>query len=154
MSTEHVHEPPKSSSAGINDPLVVPVHQEEILLGTKQVETGGGVRVEKTVVEHPQIIDESLRREEIEVRHVPVNRIVHAADVPTSRYEGDTLIVPVLEEIVVIEKRLRIKEELHISKIVRTEPHSETVMLKSEEVSIHRFDERRNNAPGESDIAS
>ncbi|HYD80236.1 MAG TPA: YsnF/AvaK domain-containing protein [Paucimonas sp.] len=132
----------------------MPVREEEIAIGTRQVETGAGIRVRKTVVEHSQRIDELLQREEIQVRRIPVDRTLGAEEAPSSRYEGDTLIVPVLEEILVVEKRLRIKEEWHISKIVRQEPHSETVALKSEEVAIRRFDERDDDGAGGADTGS
>ena len=55
--------------------------------------------------------------------------------------EGDTLIIPVTEEILVLEKRLRIKEEVHITTTRRTIVHSETVPLLSETVNIESFDE-------------
>jgi hypothetical protein len=47
----------------------------------------------------------------------------------------------VLEEVLVVERRLRIKEELHITRIRREERHVESVLLKSEQVSVERFDE-------------
>jgi stress response protein YsnF len=72
---------------------------------------------------------------------VPVNRIVGEADLPASRYEGDTLIVPILEEVLVVEKRYRIKEELHIIRHRREHRHAETVTLKSEEVAVEWFDD-------------
>jgi len=70
-----------------------------------------------------------------------VDRIVAAGDAPQTRYEGDTLVVPVLEEVLVVERRVRIKEELHITRVRREERHLETVMLKSEQVSVERFGE-------------
>lgn len=77
---------------------------------------------------------------EVVVKHVPVDQIVSLAEVPNTRYEGETLIVPILEEVLVVERRLRVKEEIHIIKKKREERHSEPVFLKLEEVSIERFD--------------
>ncbi|MES2741193.1 MAG: YsnF/AvaK domain-containing protein [Pseudomonadota bacterium] len=121
--------------------VVVPVLKEELHIGTRIVGTGKGVRVRKAVSEQPQQVDETLVHDEVEVRHVPVGRIVSLDEAPASRYEGDTLIVPVTEEILVVERCLRIREELHITKLKREERHTETVWLKSEEVSIEHFDE-------------
>lgn len=121
--------------------VAVPVHQEQLHVGIRTVDTGRGVRVRKTVDEHEQRIDETLMHDEIDVRHVPVDRIVALSEAPASRYEGDTLIVPILEEILVVEKRLRIKEEIHITRNKRPQRFSETVPLKSETVSVERFDE-------------
>ena len=123
------------------DPLRVPVIAEELVIGTRTVDTGRGVRIHKTVVEQPVTVDERLARDEVEIRHVPVDRIVAPDEAPANRYEGDTLVVPVLEEVLVVERRVRIKEELHITRIRREEHHQEQVVLKAEQVSVERFDE-------------
>jgi stress response protein YsnF len=119
----------------------VPVVQEEAWIEKRIVDTGRGVRIHKTVAEHPCQIDESLLRDEVQVSHVPVDRIVPLDQAPATRYEGDTLVVPILEEVLVVERRLRIKEELHITRTRHEERHAETVLLKSEQVSVERFDE-------------
>ena len=118
--------------------VTVPVVQEEIRVGVRAVDTGG-VRIHKTVHEHPHQIDQALLRDAVDVKRVVIDKIVALSEAPQSRQEGDTLIVPVLEEVLVVEKRLRIKEEIHITRSQRTEQHSETVVLRSEEVSIERF---------------
>jgi stress response protein YsnF len=123
------------------DPLRVPVIAEELAIGIRTVDTGRGVRIHKTVVEQPVTIDERLARDELEIRHVPVDRIVAPDEAPANRYEGDTLVVPILEEVLVVERRVRIKEELHITRIRREERHQEEVVLKAEQVRVERFDE-------------
>lgn len=125
----------------------VPVIQEEAWVEKRIVDTGRGVRIHKTVAEHPCQIDERLLRDEVEVKHVPVDRIVPLDQAPATRYEGDTLVVPVLEEVLVVERRLRIKEELHITRTRREERHVDTVMLKSEQVGVERFDEHGDIPP-------
>jgi stress response protein YsnF len=122
------------------EPVTVPVIEEQIAVGTRTVDTGRGVRIHKTVSEQPVTIDEELLRDEVEVRHVPVDRLVGADEAPATRYEGDTLIVPIVEEVLVVERRLRLKEELHITRHRRPQRHAETVILKSEQVSVERFD--------------
>jgi stress response protein YsnF len=119
----------------------VPVVREEAWVEKRIVDTGRGVRIHKTVAEHPCQIDETLLRDDVQVTHVPVDRIVPLDQAPATRYEGDTLIVPILEEVLVVERRLRIKEELHITRTRHEEHHAETVLLKSEQVSVERFDE-------------
>lgn len=119
----------------------IPVVEEQLAVGTRVVDTGRGVRVHKTVTEQPVTIDERLMRDEVDVRHVPVDRIVALEEAPATRYEGDTLVVPVLEEVLVVERRLRIKEELHITRTRHEERYQDTVPLKSEQVEVERFDE-------------
>lgn len=132
---------PSIPDPAAQEPVTVPVVQEEAWIKKHVVDTGRGVRIHKTVAEHPYQIDEHLLREGVEVTRVPVDRIVTHDQAPTTRYEGDTLVVPIMEEVLVVERRLRIKEELRITKTRREEHHAETVMLKSEQVSVERFDE-------------
>jgi stress response protein YsnF len=129
------------------EPLKVPVFREEVQVEKRVVDTGRGVRIHKTVAEHPCHIDESLSHDEVEVSHVPVDRIVPLDAAPATRYEGDTLVVPILEEVLVVERRVRIKEELRITRTRREAHHAETVMLKSEQVSVERFDEAGDRPP-------
>ena len=126
------------------DPLRIPVVAEQLAVGTRLVDTGRGVRIHKTVVEQPVTIDERLGRDEVEVRHVAVDRIVALEEAPTTRHDGDTLVVPILEEVLVVERRIRIKEELHITRIRREDHHQQEVVLKAEQVSVERFDESGN----------
>lgn len=127
------------------DAVTIPVQQETLHVDTRVIDAGKGVRVHKAIVEHPCRIDELLTHDEIMVTHVPMDRIFALDQSPVARYEGTTLIVPVLEEVAVVEKRLHLKEEIHIEKRRVAELHQESVSLKSEEVSIERFDE--NQAP-------
>lgn len=129
------------------DQLTIPVIREEVQVDKRLVDTGRGVRIHKTVAELPCHIDERLLRDEVEVSHVPVDRIVPLDAAPATRYEGETLVVPILEEVLVVERRVRIKEELRITRTRREAHHAETVMLKSEQVSVERFDEAGDHPP-------
>jgi len=86
---------------------------EEVLdIRRRRVETGK-VRITKVVREREEEVATPRVREEITIERVPVNCVV---DAPVStRREGDTLIIPVLEEIVVTETRLVLKEEVRIT---------------------------------------
>lgn len=57
---------------------------------------------------------EELMREDCDVKRVPVRKLLDHPVEP--RQEGDTLIVPLTEEVLVIEKRLMLREELHITR--------------------------------------
>jgi uncharacterized protein (TIGR02271 family) len=120
----------------------VPVVREELAVGKRTVETGEGIRVTKTVSERQQVVDELLAKEDVAVERVSVNRVVDAANIPGIRQEGSTIIVPVLEEILVVEKRTIVKEELRITSTRREVREPEKFVLRSEEVSVERFDER------------
>lgn len=120
-------------------PLVIPVLREQLQVGIRRV-ARGGVRIHKRVSVEQHPVEASLVHDAVEVRRVAVDRIVALADAPAARQEGDTLIVPVLEEVLVVEKRLRIKEEIHITRTARAEQVSDTVPLRSEQVSVERFE--------------
>jgi stress response protein YsnF len=54
------------------------------------------------------------------------------------REEGDVTIMPVLEEIIVVERQLILKEEIHIRQLRTTERHRETVVLREQDAVITR----------------
>jgi uncharacterized protein (TIGR02271 family) len=114
---------------------VVPVMEEELRVGKRVVETGR-VRVTKHVHEREEIVDEPLMREEYDVERVPIDEFVDEPVGP--RHEGETLIVPVLEEVLVVEKRLVVREELRITRRMTEERRPQRVKLLSEEVSVER----------------
>jgi len=119
------------------DKLVIPVLVDEFDIQKRVVETGK-IRVTKKVHEHEMVVDEPLLRDEVEVERIPVDRPVEG---PISiRYEDDTMIIPILEEVLVIQKQLILKEELHIRKR-RIETHDpQQVTLRREEVHIDRIE--------------
>jgi uncharacterized protein (TIGR02271 family) len=121
----------------VRETVVMPVMVEELDVSTRQVETEA-VRIIKTVHEREELVDQPLLREEVEIERVVVNRVVDGP-IPV-RYEGETMIVPVLEEVLVVEKRLMLKEELHISKRQIEVHQPQSVTLRSEEATIKRTD--------------
>jgi len=129
--------PPLSEIHGTaGEELVVPVIVEEVDIRKRQWETGG-VRVDIEVREREELVDQPLVREEVSVERVPVNRVV--TEVPTVRLEGNTTIVPVLEEVLVVEKRLVLKEEVRITKRKFEAHEPQKVLLKTEEPRIERL---------------
>jgi len=114
---------------------VVPVLVEELEVQKRVVETGT-VRLTKVVHEREVLVDEPLFRGEVEVTRVPIQRVVDAP-IPV-REEHGTLIVSVLEEVLVVEKRLMLKEEIHMRRH-RVETHQpQQVTLRREEVGVER----------------
>jgi uncharacterized protein (TIGR02271 family) len=122
-------------------PLVLPVIQEALDVQTRTVETGR-VRITKVIHEREELVDEPLVQEKVTIERVPVNRVVEGP-IPV-RSEGDTMIVSVLEEVLVVETRLLLAEELRITRR-RTETHRPvTVTVRREDVTVERVDRERN----------
>ena len=81
-------------------------------------------------------VDEFLTHHRVEVVRVPRGEAVFV--VPAVREEGDTLIVPVIEEVLVVERRLVLKEEIRIRRVATTERKQGPVTLRSEDVVVTR----------------
>lgn len=112
---------------------------EEVLDVRKRfVETGAAVRLRKLVHEETVTVDEPLVTETVEVERIAIGRPVDAA--VAVRHEGDVMIVPVVEERLVVRKELVLVEELRITRrsTVRHEPRE--VTLRREEVVAERLD--------------
>ena len=85
--------------------LVVPVVEERAAILKRKVLTEG-VRVRTAVHEREAVVDEPLVSEEVEVERVLLDRWVDAP-IPV-RQDGDTTVITLVEEVVVVEKRLRL----------------------------------------------
>jgi uncharacterized protein (TIGR02271 family) len=108
---------------------------EELSVSKQTVETGR-VRVATRTREREALIDEDLARERVEIETVPIGLRIDA--VPEARQEGDTTIIPIVEEVLVVERRLVLKEEVRITRVRTTEHHKETVMLRYQEAVVTR----------------
>jgi uncharacterized protein (TIGR02271 family) len=113
--------------------------EEELRIGKREVERGRVV-VRTRVEERDEIAEAALRQEDVTVERVPIGRPVEAA--PQVREEDGVLIVPVLEERLVVTTELVLKEEIRITKKSRTEMVREPVRLRSERVEVERLEGR------------
>jgi len=120
---------------------VIPVAAEFLEIGKRLIETGRGVRVSKIVRENEHVVDEGLNQDELHVERVPINRFIEASEVPSIRQEEDVTVVPILEEVLVTEKRLFLKEEVRITRVRRQVRQPQRVVLRTEQVSVEHFDE-------------
>jgi uncharacterized protein (TIGR02271 family) len=117
--------------------VTIPLFEEELRLGKRRVETGR-TRVSIKVDEDEQVIEQPLMKENVEVRHVAINRFI---DAPAElRTEGDVTIIPVMEEVLVVEKKLRLREEVHIRRLTETVKQTHKEKVRKEEVVVERTD--------------
>ena len=114
---------------------IIPIIEEKAVFGKKIVETGK-VIISKRVSEHEETIDQPLLHEEVSVERVAVNEFVDAP--PEIRHEGDIMIIPVIEEQLVVTKRLFLIEELHVRKQVVESRQPQRITLLKEEVEVKR----------------
>jgi uncharacterized protein (TIGR02271 family) len=119
------------------DDDVLPVVTETVTLHKRDVVTGR-VRVHTQTTSQQELISAALERSDVEVTRVPIDQEIAGA-VPV-RTEGDVTIVPVVEEILVVEKRLVLREEIHIRQTRTTEPVEVPITLRKQEAVIERED--------------
>ena len=125
-----------SAPAAGPDDKIVPLLQEEVQIEKRQVATGK-VRIRTIVDSVDEIAAATLSEEEVHVTRVPVGRVV--TEVPAVRTENGVTIVPVLEEVLVVEKQLVLREELHIRRDVTTETVEMPVTLRRQRAVVERF---------------
>jgi uncharacterized protein (TIGR02271 family) len=123
----------KSDTTTVSDTLRL--HAEEVTVARRRVE-GDTVRVSTVTREVEKSVDETLIHERVEVEHVAIGLPIDV--VPPVREEEDVTIIPIVEEILVIEKRLILKEEVRIRRIRVPAIHHELVTLRDQDVLVER----------------
>jgi uncharacterized protein (TIGR02271 family) len=118
-----------------NQETVIPLHVEEVSVAKEQIATGR-LRVSTVTQQSEVLVDELLKQEKVEVERTAVNKPIDR--MPTVREEGDTLIVPIVEEVLVVERRLILKEEIRLRRIQQTRRHHEYVKIRKQEAVITR----------------
>jgi stress response protein YsnF len=115
---------------------VIALAEEEVRLDKRMVTTGK-VRVRTIVDVETELAKATLDGETVEVTRIPIDRIVDQA--PGVRVEDNVTIIRVLEEVLIVEKRLVLKEEVHIRKLATTEDVEIPVELRKQHAVIERL---------------
>jgi len=95
-------------------------------------------------VQEEQIhVEAQASRQEIVVERIPIDLFV---DRPEGiRREGDTLIVPVFEEVPVVITKIKLKEEVRITTRTHAERRPTPVSVRREQVSVERIPAHSHN---------
>lgn len=123
-----------SSPAVLDETLVIPIFEETLRVDVRKVEERVSVRTK--VHERDEVVETMLRGDTLDIERVKLDQVVQTA--PSVREEGDLLIIPVLEEVLVVEKRLILREEIRIRRTQQTRPAEQTVRLRREEAIVER----------------
>ncbi len=111
----------------------VPILEERLEVGTRPVELGE-VRLRKSIELFEQVARQPVMREDVVVERVPMSREL---DVPAEPHmDGDWFVVPVMEEMLVVQKRLVLKEEIRIKKRQVTEEYEVREQLRREHLDV------------------
>lgn len=141
------HRPSSGGEPMSEEVAAIPLVEERLSVAKREVESGR-VRVHVTVEEHEETVTEQLMRDDLQVERVPKN--VRVTEVPHVRLEGNTTIVPVVEEVVVVEKALVLVEEIHICRRAVAEEARIPVTLRTERARIERDSAEPADAGGNS----
>jgi uncharacterized protein (TIGR02271 family) len=113
----------------------IPLVEERVSVAKREVETGR-FRIRVRVEERQDIVPAELAHDEVEIERVPMNQTL--SQLPSVRLEGSTTIIPVVEEVVVVEKKLVLVEEIHVRRKSNVRTQDIPVTLRSEQAEIER----------------
>jgi uncharacterized protein (TIGR02271 family) len=112
----------------------IPVVQENVVVD-KQVIDNGRVNFKKDIDQEEKVIEARASHDEVTVQRVRIDKVVDAPP-PAVRYEGNKMIISVLKEEIVVQKRLILVEELHVTKQTVTQKVRRPITVKKERVTV------------------
>ncbi len=118
------------------DTHAIPLVDETLRVEKREI-SKGKVRIKSVTDTVEELARATLEEETVEITRVPVGREVTEA--PTVRTDGDVTIVPVLEEVLVVEKRLVLAEEIHIRRRIKTEDVELPVTLRKQRAVVENL---------------
>jgi uncharacterized protein (TIGR02271 family) len=124
----------QSRATSIESPTLT-LLAEELAVTKEAVETGR-VRISKHTHTKTVAIDEDLLRNSAEIETIPIGRQI--SEMPSVRHEGETMIIPIVEEVIHVERRLYLKEEIKITQRKTTEKFHDDVTLRYQEAVVTR----------------
>ncbi len=128
---------PDNPALGEKDnPRIIRLLAEELAVTRERVETGR-VRVQVVTHAHEEHVDVPLAQDSVAVERVAIGRLIDV--IPSIRQEGDTIIVPVVHEVLVLERRLILQEEVHVRRVNTAGWHQERVTLHRQEAVVTRI---------------
>lgn len=105
--------------------IVVPVVEERIVPEVRQVDLGE-VRVHKHVEAHEETVQLPVTRDDVVIQRVEINQPIETP--AKTRQEGEWLVIPVMKEVVVVQKQLMLVEEVRIK---RSQVHNDRVVRET-----------------------
>lgn len=109
--------------------------EEQVGVGKRRQVTGT-VRARTLSHEREQAVEADLSVETLEVERVPIGRFVDGP-IP-DRQDGDTTVISVIEEVAVVEVRLKLVEEVRITRRTESRKMTDHVTLRRQDVVIDR----------------
>ena len=118
--------------------VVIPLAEETLAVSKREVETG---RVQVALATETQtvIAREVLRGRRVEVERVPVGRTLAEGEAaPVPHEEGDTLVIPIVEETAVVVKRRVVREEVRLHFAPTERVFEQAVEVRRQHATVER----------------
>lgn len=130
--------PPSAERIEAGETTLIPLAEETARIDKRAVEIGR-VRVRTSTETVEQVLHETLRSDAVGVTRVPINRTLAEGEAaPLVRTEDGVTIIPVLEEILVVEKRLVLREEVHLRHTTGGQDVEVPVTLRKQRAVVER----------------
>jgi stress response protein YsnF len=120
-------------STGEEREIVVPLCREELSISKRRLATRR-VHVSAVTREREVVVNETLALETVEIERIPLGKPLDRA--PEIRQEGDTLVIPVVEEVLKIERQLVLKEEIRIRRVRVSHTDQQRMKVRAQELVI------------------
>jgi stress response protein YsnF len=118
--------------------VVIPLAEEAVSVTKREVDTGR-VQVALTTGIETVIARETLRGRRVEVERVPVGRTLAEGEAaPVPHEEGNTLVIPIVEEKAVVVKRLVVREEVRLRFVPTETPFEQAVDVRRQHATVER----------------
>ena len=113
----------------------IPLLEERLVTSKETVETGR-VKVQTVLEEREEMVREQLSRAYVDIERVEMH--VEVDQPPPVRQEGDTTIIPIVQELLVVQRKLVVTEEVRVRQRRVQEEHVEPVSLRSQRAVVER----------------
>lgn len=124
-------------SAG--EEATVEIVEERARISIEETVTGR-IQVRNRTESIEQVVTESLHSNLVGVQRVPINRMLAVDELaPQIREEDGVTVIPVFEEILIVEKRLVLLEEVHVRNTARGETVEIPVTLRKQHALVERL---------------
>jgi stress response protein YsnF len=118
--------------------VIIPLAEEAVAVSKREIETGQ-VRVALATDVEQVVVRETLRGRRVEVERVTIDRtLADGEPPPETREEGDTLVIPVVEETAIVVKRLVVREEVRLRFLPTEAPLEQEVAVRRQRATVER----------------
>jgi stress response protein YsnF len=120
-----------------NDSTSIPVVEENVQVGKREVETGG-VRLKSRIIEKPVEENLRLREERVTVERTPVDR--EATDADLNNFQEQEIEIVEHAEVPVVSKEARVVEEVKLNKEVEHKDETVKETVRKTEVDVENLE--------------